>query len=507
MGDDRVMSAGELLRQANQLKRAGKLKEAIALYHQAIEINPNFAWAYNNLGDAFVKQGNSDEAIVEYRRAIEINPNSAWFYINLGRLFIQQGAFEEAIGYFRQGIEIKHDLLYELSGKYFPLFHSTFQKESCHFCLSEDEDFIELTEEPIWITLPVKPLTNYCLIGSSSSPQPPTRNQALVQVEFLDKNQGLIPSPYFGIPHSQTIGSYFYISTSGEGLSEFQTNIFNTTSVTHYLRLGFRTWHNKKPIILGSKLRLELDLLVPLLENVSQNGNGKALSEVGVNSDSLQDVDDAVNLLFQVKNILPNSCGVYETLGNIFLGKGQLNRAIAAFRKCCLINPSYVFPYEKLRGLYDVNNLNNWAISEELFLCLLETLPVGSTILELGSGTGTLELSKHYNLVSIEHDKKWLNKYDSRYIYAPLVDDMWYDGEVLSRELRGIDYDLILIDGPPQHRRKGIFNYLDLFNWNVPVIVDDINRQYDMDVAISLARYLGKIPRVYKHNKYFAVID
>jgi hypothetical protein len=132
---------------------------------------------------------------------------------------------------------------------------------------------------------------------------------------------------------------------------------------------------------------------------------------------------------------------------------------------------------------------------------------VGSTILEFGSGTGTLELSKHYNLVSIEHDKKWLNKYDSRYIYAPLVDDMWYDGEVLSRELGGIDYDLILIDGPPQHRRKGILNYLDLFHWNVPVIVDDINRQYDMDVAISLAKYLEKIPRLYKHNKYFAVIE
>jgi tetratricopeptide (TPR) repeat protein len=506
MGNE-VMSAGQLLKQANQLKRAGRLDEAIDLYHRVIKINPNFAWAYNNLGDAFFKQGNSDEAIVKYCRAIEINPNSAWFYINLGSLLIQQGAFQEAIGYFRQGIKNNPDLLYEFNSKYFQLFHSIFKNKYCNFCLSENEDLIKLTKEPIWITLPVEPFTNYYLIGRSSSPQPPTNNQALVQVEFLDENKGLIPSPYSGIPHSQIIGPYFYIYTSGEVLSEFKTNSFKTTSLTHYLRLGFINWHNKKPIILDSKLRLEFDLLVPLLENINQNVNSKALSEVGVNPDPIQNVDEAVSLLFQVKNILPNSCGVYETLGNIFLGKGQLSRAIAAFRKCCLINSSYVFPYENLRGLYDVNNLNNWAISEELFLYILETLPVGSTILEFGSGTGTLELSKHYNLVSIEHDKKWFNKYDSRYIYAPLVDDMWYDGEVLSRELGGIDYDLILIDGPPQHRRKGILNYLDLFNWNVPVIVDDINRQYDMDVAISLAKYLGKIPRVYKYNKYFAVID
>ncbi|MGI0496390.1 tetratricopeptide repeat protein [Limnospira platensis CENA597] len=50
------MSAGELLRQANHLKRSGKLDEAIALYHQVIEINPHFAWAYHGLGNALVKE-------------------------------------------------------------------------------------------------------------------------------------------------------------------------------------------------------------------------------------------------------------------------------------------------------------------------------------------------------------------------------------------------------------------------------------------------------------------
>ncbi len=38
------MMAVELLRQANQLKRSGRLDEAIALYHQVIDINPHFAF-------------------------------------------------------------------------------------------------------------------------------------------------------------------------------------------------------------------------------------------------------------------------------------------------------------------------------------------------------------------------------------------------------------------------------------------------------------------------------
>jgi hypothetical protein len=63
MGNE-VMSAGQLLKQANQLKRAGRLDEALAedgggsyidLYHQAIEINPDFASTCYNLGYAFVK--------------------------------------------------------------------------------------------------------------------------------------------------------------------------------------------------------------------------------------------------------------------------------------------------------------------------------------------------------------------------------------------------------------------------------------------------------------------
>ncbi|MDV7394489.1 tetratricopeptide repeat protein, partial [Arthrospira platensis SPKY1] len=118
------MSAGELLKQANQLKRSGRLDEAIALYHQVIEMNPHFAWAYSNLGDAFVKQGNLDEAVVQYHRAIEINPKSVFFYINLGRVTVEKYGFNAGIEYFRQAIKIRPDLLYELNGDDKKLFNN-----------------------------------------------------------------------------------------------------------------------------------------------------------------------------------------------------------------------------------------------------------------------------------------------------------------------------------------------------------------------------------------------
>ena len=82
MGNE-VMSAGQLLKQANQLKRAERLDEAIALYHQAIGLSPNFSFSYYELGDAFHKTGNYAKAIIEYEKAIELNPNIIFFHRSL----------------------------------------------------------------------------------------------------------------------------------------------------------------------------------------------------------------------------------------------------------------------------------------------------------------------------------------------------------------------------------------------------------------------------------------
>ena len=105
--DNQRMSAGRLLKQANQLKRMGKLDQAIALYHQVIEINPHFAWAYHNLGDTLVKRGNLDEAVACYSESLKVNPNSAWLLYSLGEALAQQGDLEAAVEYLQKAIEIK----------------------------------------------------------------------------------------------------------------------------------------------------------------------------------------------------------------------------------------------------------------------------------------------------------------------------------------------------------------------------------------------------------------
>jgi len=146
--------------------------------------------------------------------------------------------------------------------------------------------------------------------------------------------------------------------------------------------------------------------------------------------------------------------------------------------------------------MIDKRNLGGWAISEELLYHIEQLVPKGSTILELGSGTGTKELVKNYEVYSIEHNKEWVNFCkDSNYIYAPIReynDYSWYDVSILKNTLPK-NYDLIVIDGPPGSiGRIGFLKNIDIFNVRVPIIVDDTNRIREMELCNSLEELLSK---------------
>ena len=157
-----------------------------------------------------------------------------------------------------------------------------------------------------------------------------------------------------------------------------------------------------------------------------------------------------------------------------------------------------------------------WAIDEKLFNHIREILPEGSTILELGSGFSTETLAKHYTMYSVEHAEEWVGKYDSTYLHVPLCEHKaikhhiftrWYDASILKEKLKGVEYDLLLIDGPP-HTRSGFFKYMSLFDSNAIWVFDDANRRADAKVINSCASRLGR-PWVTYHgiDKTYSVIN
>ena len=58
-------------------------------------IKPDYAEAYNNMGNALREQGKIDEAIEAYTKALTIKPDYAEAHNNMGNAFQEQGRPEK----------------------------------------------------------------------------------------------------------------------------------------------------------------------------------------------------------------------------------------------------------------------------------------------------------------------------------------------------------------------------------------------------------------------------
>jgi len=168
-------------------------------------------------------------------------------------------------------------------------------------------------------------------------------------------------------------------------------------------------------------------------------------------------------------------------------------------------------------------DFGGWSISKFLFDFINGLLEPGSRIIEMGSGWGTGELAKSFEMYSIEHNPHFLNIHYSNYINAPIVeyfddnfpnDTGWYDADILKKELPRY-YDLILVDGPLGIiGRSGFYRNLALFRSDVPIILDDVNRKDELTLLEKIETKTGRKAVIHKDpslkdgkkTKHFAVL-
>ena len=75
-------------------------------YRKAIELDPGYVPAYNNLGDVLRDQGKLDEAIDYYRRAVQLDPEYLWAHLNLAHSLRSKGQFAEAHDRFLDALRV-----------------------------------------------------------------------------------------------------------------------------------------------------------------------------------------------------------------------------------------------------------------------------------------------------------------------------------------------------------------------------------------------------------------
>ncbi len=84
----------------------GSIMEAENYFKKAIEINPAYINAHNNLAIVYGDKRQWDLAIIEYKKIVEINPKDASGHFNLGNVYIEVQDFSQAIKEFELAQEL-----------------------------------------------------------------------------------------------------------------------------------------------------------------------------------------------------------------------------------------------------------------------------------------------------------------------------------------------------------------------------------------------------------------
>ncbi len=86
-----------------------ELPEAMRLLAQAIQLQPHFPEAYNTLGNVMWQQGARDQAEAMYRKAIDQRPIYADVHYNLGNALLARGDADGAIAQYLKALESHPD--------------------------------------------------------------------------------------------------------------------------------------------------------------------------------------------------------------------------------------------------------------------------------------------------------------------------------------------------------------------------------------------------------------
>ena len=91
--------------EADPVKKANMLSEAIAGFNTTLDIYPEFAAAWYNMGVAYYALGEEANAQGAYERAIELNANDKQALNNMGVIYFNKKDYANALSFFNRAVE------------------------------------------------------------------------------------------------------------------------------------------------------------------------------------------------------------------------------------------------------------------------------------------------------------------------------------------------------------------------------------------------------------------
>ena len=103
-----LLRASDAFQKGNYALATKKYKNAIKYYKKTIDLRPNDAHAYNNLGNVYKELKNYPLAIIAYQNAIILKPDYASAHYNLGIVHQKNNNFDIALESYRKAARLSH---------------------------------------------------------------------------------------------------------------------------------------------------------------------------------------------------------------------------------------------------------------------------------------------------------------------------------------------------------------------------------------------------------------
>ena len=132
---------------AAALKQNGRIDESLIASQKSVQLNPQDAEAYYNLGIVMQDLGRLDEAEAIYKKAITLKPDHKT-YNNLGIVMQELGRLDEAEASYKKAITLKPDFIQAINNRWLLLFNQKRFEEAlldANLCISKGSRQLDFT--------------------------------------------------------------------------------------------------------------------------------------------------------------------------------------------------------------------------------------------------------------------------------------------------------------------------------------------------------------------------
>lgn len=309
----------------NALRETGDLLGAVQFYLKAIKLHPRFSDAYNNLANSYMQLGQTHEAVETYKMALVLDPTLADAHSNLGNLYKAQGRFEDAKLCYAQAIRVK------------PTFAIAWSNLAGVF---KDDGQLELAIEHYQEAIRLAPdfADAHSNLGNA------LKESGRVADAIAAYRHAIALRPGFAIAHGNLASALY-----DAGQLELAVHTFR-----HAIQLepNFPDAYNN----LGNALRElgQLEHAVNCYRTAlrlkpdhphAYNNLGNALKDKGM-------VKEAIHCYSTAARLLPNFAAAHSNLGSVLKEQGKLDQALAHYQEAIAIDRNFADAYSNMGNVY-----------------------------------------------------------------------------------------------------------------------------------------------------------